>query len=171
MGDGQEARKTSSMVGLAATALVGGVVALGVSWLDPLGGKAGTEHAGEVEPKPDDHGKDLHARTGHDPGGTSVITALDPLVISLAETTPSRRAPRLRVGVAIETDAGTADRTQHEAPRLRDGFTAAVRELGAEALSAPGGLEALRAALLMRARAVLGEEAVSGVLITDYVMS
>ncbi|MBB4658296.1 flagellar basal body-associated FliL family protein [Parvularcula dongshanensis] len=82
---------------------------------------------------------------------------------------PRRRAPRLRLVVAIETDTDGVHAVEVETPRLRDGFTAAVRSMDTDVLTAPGGLEALRGVLHDRAREVLGEDAPRTILITDFI--
>lgn len=151
--------KTKGIIAIAATALVGGGAAFGVSWLDPFGGDAHAEVAMDEKP---DAMMDKPA----------AILALDPLVVSLTGTDGARRrAPRLRVVIALETNEDIASHTDMSDPRLRDGFIAAARALGAEALAGPEGLETLRAAFLVSARETLGEAAVSGVLVTDYVIT
>ena len=147
------------LLALLGTMAAGGAAAAGVSWLDPFGGETDaaepTVHAEDAKPAP-----------------APMLVVLDPLVVSLTGTDGARRrAPRLRVVVALEVGGDAAGGLEADDARLRDGFIAAARGLGAEALAGPDGLEALRAAFLERARATLGEEAVMGVLVTDYVMT
>lgn len=149
--------KGRGLLALVGTMAAGGAAAFAVSWLDPFGGETD-------EPK--------EAVQADDAPLPAKLVVLDPLVVSLTGTDGARRrAPRLRVVVALETDEKTATGLDTDDARLRDGFIAAARTLGAEALAGPDGLEALRAAFLERARETLGEEAVSGVLVTDYVMT
>ena len=156
-GAGTDGGRARGVMGMAATGLIGGGAAFLVSWLDPF--------PGDVDPLSDDNVSEV-------PRSASVILTLDPLVVSLTGTDGARRrAPRLRVVIALEVDEATAGGTAADDPRLRDGLTAAARALGAEALSGPDGLEALRAAALERARTILSEEAVRAVLVTDYVMT
>lgn len=154
-GGGKASRGAKGMLGVLATMAAGGAAAFAVTWLDPMGG---------------DDVADEHEEATGTPAPAPVLIMLDPLVVSLTGTDGARRrAPRLRVVIGLEV---AAEHTPSpDDPRLRDGFTAAARGMGADALTGPGGLEALRAAFLARARDLLGEEAVSGVLVTDYVMT
>ena len=150
-------KRGNGLLALLGTMAAGGAAACAVSWADPFGGETDKTkeavHEGHAVPAP-------------------ALVLLDPLVVSLTGTDGARRrAPRLRVVVALETDEDTASQLHADDARLRDGFIAAARALGAEALAGPDGLEALRASYLERARGVLGEEAVMAVLVTDYVMT
>ncbi len=162
MSEPQEASGGTSPVSIALTAAAGGLAALAVSWLDPLG--AGTKEKAAPE----------HEAVGEGYGAAeaqaSVIVPMEPIIVSLSDPEQGRRrAPRLRVVIALETDEKAAKRAEEEAPRLRDGFTAVAREVGPETLTGPEGLETLRAAFLESARGVLGETSVRSVLLTDYI--
>ena len=168
--DEAAAKQGGGLMALALPALLAGGVALGVSALDPFGGKDAPPAEEGYEAKKDEHVEEKDEAMAGKP--SSHLVVLDPLVVSLsAAEGATRRGVRLRLGVTLETDAATAETAGKAEPRLRDGFTAAARGLGPEALTRQGGLEALRAALLAQARAVLGEEAVKAVLITDYVLA
>ena len=166
---------------LALPAVLAGAVALGVSYLDPLGSdgaraaethagsETGEEAAGSAKKAPSEKkakgGKGGKGGKGSKDG--SGILILDPMIVSLTQAGPGLVGPRLRIAVALKAPGG-ADETQ--TLLLRDGFTAAVHAMAPGLLAGPEGLATLRAALLEAARSVLGEEAVEGVLITDYVL-
>ena len=63
----------------------------------------------------------------------------------------------------------TAAPTEADLPKLRDGFTAAVRDVATSVLLGPEGLEAVRGALNEATRRVLLDDE-AYVLITDYVV-
>ena len=158
-----EERKRGGLVPMLMTAVIGAGTAFGVSWLDPFGSGEAAAHA------PAEEG---HTDEARPPAPPAKPFLLDPLVVSLTDPDGARRrAPRLRVVVAVVAEETAAGDLSADDPVLRDGFTAAARRLGAETLAGPDGLEALRAAFLAHARETLGEEAVRGVLVTDYVMS
>jgi len=160
MSEPQEASGGTNPVSIALTAAAGGLAALAVSWLDPLGPGTKERAAPEREAVEEEHGA----------AQASVIVPMEPIIVSLSDPEQGRRrAPRLRVVIALETDEKAAKRAEEEAPRLRDGFTAAAREVGPETLTGPEGLETLREAFLESARGVLGETSVRSVLLTDYI--
>ncbi|MEM9421024.1 MAG: flagellar basal body-associated FliL family protein [Pseudomonadota bacterium] len=100
------------------------------------------------------------------------LLKIEPIVISLSqETGGPRRAPRLRIAIAVEALEDSLTDPAVISLKLRDGFTAAARALPPDQLGGPGGLEILREELLTAAKAMLGENAVSSILITDYLMT
>ena len=169
----------SGPLALALPAVLAGAVALGVSYLDPLGGDGANAaeapvegSAAEAKPKGEAKAekkdkKDKKGKKGKKDKGGSGILVLDPMIVSLTQGAPGRVGPRLRIAIALRAPGG-AD--EAETLLLRDGFTTAVHAMEPEVLAGPEGLSTLRAALLDAARSVLGEEAVEGVLITDYVL-
>ena len=167
-------KKGGGPLALALPALLAGAVALGVSYLDPFGGEgahAAEAHAAGTPTEKATGPKGKSAKKskgkGKDAEGGSGLLILDPMIVSLVQSAPGRAGPRLRIAVALRAPGG-ADETQ--TLLLRDGLTAAVHAMTPDVLAGPDGLAALRAALLEAARGVLGEEAVEGVLITDYVL-
>jgi hypothetical protein len=111
-------------------------------------------------------------KAGKDGAGRAILT-LEPMIVSLAgpEGVATRRTPRLRIALAVEGAGDVLLSGEAVTIKLRDGFTAIVRGFPPEALGAANGLEELRAALLAHARDVLGEESVSAILITDFLMT
>jgi flagellar basal body-associated protein FliL len=158
-GEGAAPKERPGAFNLVLTAVIGGLVACGVSYLDPFGGEPPAEDEVEI------------AEEAPSPA-VFVVAPLDPVTISLAADDPARRrAPRLRLSLALEVEEGAAKHAEEEAARLRDGVVAAARSLGPEVLAGPEGLDALREAILGRTKEILGDGAVSGVLITDYVIA
>lgn len=107
-------------------------------------------------------------------GGDAALLPLDPLIVSLPEGedgTTRGRPVRLRISLSVEGNEAILAKTQVVSILLRDEFTATVRAMTPQALGGTGGLEALREALLQSARDALGEDAVSNILITDFLMT
>lgn len=88
---------------------------------------------------------------------------IEPVLVSLGE--PERI---LKLGLALEMMDADADPTS---PQLRDAFTGYLRTIGPEAIGNPGFHAQLKRQLLHRARVVMGPEAVTDVLITDFMIT
>ena len=161
-----DATKGGGPLALALPALLAGAVALGVSYLDPFGGEGAHAAETHAEKTAEPKGKSKSAKKGGGKDGAGILV-LDPMIVSLTQSAPGRAGPRLRIAVALRAPGG-ADEAQ--TLLLRDGLTAAVHAMEPDVLFGAEGLAALRAALLDAARGVLGEDAVEGVLITDYVL-
>ncbi|MEM6650377.1 MAG: flagellar basal body-associated FliL family protein [Pseudomonadota bacterium] len=190
-------KKAPGLLMLVAPAILAGGVAFGISYLDPLGlsskndmvkedmaspmappmaneMKAGAD--GEMSSLPtlvtDDDKKKKSKKKGEEESVALKLLTLEPIIISLADQeTPGRRAPRLRVAVAVEGKEKSMKDISVISLKLRDGFTAAARGLPPEILGGPEGLETLRDAFLEEARSLMGEDAITSILITDYLMT
>ncbi len=120
----------------------------------------------------EDGGDKKKKKKGKDEAPGLALLKIEPIVISLSqETGGPRRAPRLRMVIAVEAFEDYLTDPAVIQLKLRDGFTAAARALPPETLGGPEGLEALRLELLTAAKDMLGEDAVSAILITDYLMT
>lgn len=181
---------SGGLIGLVIPPVVAGIAAFGGAYFlgDLFAGTPAQAASPEQEVTDTSHGdKDASPNEQHtshekkkkkkkkkkgDHGDEGHLVILDPMVVSLAQPGNSRgRAPRLRIVIGIE---GSAELLSHEdkaIPLLRDRFTSAIRELSAETLGAPGGLDILRASLLAEAMAVLGTDGVDTVLITDFIIT
>ena len=88
---------------------------------------------------------------------------IEPIVVTFGE-----RNSTLKLGIAIElTDA----EMEADTPRLRDAFTGYLRTVGPRAATNPGFHSQLKRQLLHRARVVFGPDAVTDVLITDFMIT
>ncbi|SNT73128.1 flagellar basal body-associated FliL family protein [Paracoccus seriniphilus] len=74
------------------------------------------------------------------------------------------------LSVSIETGAEHAAGIEQLTPRLLDAFNAFVAGIDPAAYDKRGVLEIVRAELMTRARQILGEEAVKGLLITEFLI-
>lgn len=72
------------------------------------------------------------------------------------------------LGVMIETDHEHSKAVRHLTPRLSDAFNAFLSEIDPAAFDKRGVLEIVRAELLTRSRYVLGDAAISDLLITEF---
>lgn len=106
-------------------------------------------------------------------GKTLSLLPLEPLIVSLAESSPSQstRPIRIRLSVSVEGEESILEKGEVISILLRDEFTRTVRTISPDVLGSSGGLEKLRAALVDSARNALGEDAVSNILITDFLMT
>ena len=149
--NGDTGGKGGGLTGLLVPAGLAGAVALGVSYLDPFAPKA----------EADTTAKEAEQAPVEEPG----LLILEPMIVSLVAT--EGQAGRLRLAVALR---GPHEAEPDQALALRDALTATVRDVPPGVLAGSDGLSVLRAAMLAAARGVLGEDAVSGVLITDFVL-
>lgn len=93
------------------------------------------------------------------------IVELNEFVISLRE---DRQV--LRILLALEAPSSAATSIDPNDLRLRDAFMSYLRAIEPEQLADVAFMPQLRAQLLRRAKLVLGDENVSGVLITDFLI-
>lgn len=93
-------------------------------------------------------------------------------IVELNEFVVSLRRDRqiLRILIALETPKDNTENIDPNDPRLRDAFMSYLRAVEVEKLEEISFLPNLRAQLLRRAKLALGEENVSGVLITDFLI-
>ena len=93
-------------------------------------------------------------------------------IVELSEFTVSLRRDRqvLRILIALETPEANKEEIDPSDPRLRDAFMSYLRAVEVEKLEDISFLPNLRAQLLRRAKLALGEENVSGILITDFLI-
>ncbi len=93
------------------------------------------------------------------------IVELNEFVISLRE---GRQV--LRILLAVEAPSESASTIDPNDLRLRDAFMSYLRAIEVEQLEDVTFMPQLRAQLLRRAKLVLGDENVSGILITDFLI-
>jgi flagellar basal body-associated protein FliL len=111
------------------------------------------------------HGSDAPPRVRREPG----VLVLEPFVVNLGEADVGRF---LKCAVRLElADAGVAARIQAEPLtllRVQDGLLSILSCASAEDLAQAGGKDALRSALLRRAREVLPEAGVADVYFQEF---
>lgn len=97
---------------------------------------------------------------------------LPEVVVNIVGTAPSgRRLSRyLKVGVSLIHPEGAAERIERREDFLRDSFQDFLRQVDEAELEGTAGLVRLRTELLRRTHAILGEGAVSDVLITELLV-
>jgi flagellar FliL protein len=93
-------------------------------------------------------------------------------IVELNEFVVSLRQDRqvLRILLALEAPSGSVSSIDPNDLRLRDAFMSYLRAIEVEQLEDVAFMPQLRAQLLRRAKLVLGDENVSGVLITDFLI-
>ena len=95
----------------------------------------------------------------------STFVALSPFTISL-----DGGNSLLRIGITLEASEAESDYIDPDDPRMRDAFTGYLRALQPSQIRDAAYMARLRAQLLRRARLVFGEDAVHGILITDFLV-
>jgi len=93
-------------------------------------------------------------------------------IIILNEFVISIRSDRqvLRILLALETPKDNMENIDPNDLRLRDAFMSYLRAVEVEQLADVSFLPQLRAQLLRRAKLVLGEDNVTGILVTDFLI-
>lgn len=93
-------------------------------------------------------------------------------IVELNEFVLSIRSDRqvLRILLALETPKDNVENIDPNDLRLRDAFMSYLRAVEVEQLADVSFLPQLRAQLLRRAKLVLGEDNVSGILVTDFLI-
>ena len=161
-------------------ALAAGGGAFYAAWsgmLDGLLGRSGPEaasgddgtHADGSEAGGEHGGGGADAGPGLDPS----YTTLPPIAVSLGDGGSGRQ---LRMQAVIEADPALADALAAVQPRLQDTLLSYLRAVEPEALEDPLSLLRVRAQMLRRARMVaadagLDADAVTDLLVTDFVLN
>ena len=103
---------------------------------------------------------------------TVVFTPPELGIVELNEFVLSIRSDRqiLRILLALETPKDNVENIDPNDLRLRDAFMSYLRAVEVEQLADVSFLPQLRAQLLRRAKLVLGEDNVSGILVTDFLI-
>lgn len=107
-----------------------------------------------------DHGQEKPA----EPVQAAEFVAVPQIVLTL----PGARMRTLVMAVQIETDAAHRAGIQHLLPRLTDAFTSFLAEIDPSAFEKRGILEIVRDELSTRAIYVLGKQAFTDILITEF---
>ncbi|RKQ72171.1 flagellar basal body-associated protein FliL [Litorimonas taeanensis] len=100
------------------------------------------------------------------------FTSADTGIVELNEFTLSLREDKqvLRILLALETPESMVGSIDPNDLRLRDAFMSYLRAIEVEQLQDVAFLPQLRAQLLRRAKLVLGDSNVSGILITEFLI-
>lgn len=117
-------------------------------------------------PATEELAEDYHAEEHLD------FTPKDLAIVELNEFVVSLRRDRqvLRILLAVEVPSGVASEIDANDLRLRDAFMSYLRAIDVEQLEDVTFMPQLRAQLLRRAKLVLGDENISGILITDFLI-
>ncbi|MDB6178745.1 flagellar basal body protein FliL [Paracoccus sp. Z330] len=107
---------------------------------------------------------------GHDPAPEAVVDVIFVNVPRIEQSLPGGRGRNLLLAASIETDAGHAPTIEQLMPRVTDSFNGFIAGVDPAAYDKRGVLEIVRAELTTRARQILGEEAVKGLLITEFLI-
>ena len=162
---GQKSRKGLVVMALAGLLAAGG--AFGAVWmgaLDSLIGGATPEVAIEKEGDPPADAPGAVPTYG----AAGAFYEMDPIAVSIGHGGDSRQ---LRIRVVLDVPADQLDGVASIAPRLQDGILGYLRAVEPATLENPAALIDLRAHMLRRARLIAGDEAVSNLLVTDFVLN
>ena len=103
----------------------------------------------------------------HVPSLGGAFVEVPPISVSLGTGGQDRQ---LRMRAVLDVAAAHAGEAETLVPRVQDTILEYLRAVDAAALEDPLALGRLRAQMLRRARMVLGEGAVSDLLVTDFVL-
>lgn len=95
---------------------------------------------------------------------SKVFVALPPIVLTLA----GPRSRNLVMGVKIETDPAHASQVEYLQPRILDAFNSFLADIDPAAFERRGILDVVRNELVTRLSFILGADAFSDVLITEF---
>ncbi|MEM8935799.1 MAG: flagellar basal body-associated FliL family protein [Pseudomonadota bacterium] len=162
-----------------------GGIAFAVAFLAPFGGgnstqtvAASDQEEGDAyaEKKGDKAGKDKKAKSGNKGKDGSyagedvpvAIVNLEPLVVTLG---PRARSRYLKISISLETRSGNEEDINKLAPRFRDVLNNYLRAVDESDLADPAAMTRLRAQILRRIQLVSDADLVTGILITDFVLT
>lgn len=97
-----------------------------------------------------------------------VFVEMDALVVSLGRGNSARH---LKIGLTLETVEAYEGEIHHATPKLKDAFTGYLRAVRLSQLQDPAAMARIRSQLLRRAQVVLGDSAINGLLITDFILT
>ena len=141
--------------------------AFGAVWmgaLDSLIGGAAPDVAVEAEGDPPADAPETVPAYG----AAGAFHEMDPIAVSIGHGGESRQ---LRIRVVLDVPADQLDGVASIGPRLQDGILGFLRAVEPATLENPAALIDLRAHMLRRARLIAGDEAVSNLLVTDFVLN
>ncbi|MPQ95072.1 flagellar basal body-associated protein FliL [Thioclava sp. JE_KL1] len=114
---------------------------------------------------------------GHGASGAAGADALldfDDIVVNITETTadgtPAARYLKIHLALVYPESPDAEAKMAEKKPFIRDTFTGFLRQMTVEDLRGSIGLIKLKAELLKRARAVVGDDTPSEILISDLVV-
>lgn len=148
--------KTLLFSGVGAIALGG--VAAGVAFLAPSGEATCVAIADS-----DSHGK-KKTKSYED----IAFVNLEPLVITLG---PNATSQYLKISLSLETSHQDTKTIEHLSPKFRDVLNTYLRAIDENDLADPAAMMRLRAQMLRRLQIVAPDDAISNVLITDFVLN
>ncbi len=152
------AKKKGGLVGAVLTPLILGVVSFGTVFLLPTPDSETTSSNLEASASASVEPHNLMPENLY-------IVEMDEFVVSIRD---DRNI--LRMSLALEVPQQFQEEVNPNELRLRDAFMGYLRAVEIAELRDPAFLPQLRAQLLRRSRLVLGQEKVTGVLITDFLI-
>lgn len=158
-GDDDEENAPSALKTLllsAASALALGAAAAGVAFFAPMGTPAPAPAAEAPPAKQTKSYEDI------------VFVNLEPMVVTLG---PTARSKYLKISISIETTKDHVKTIEQLAPRFRDVLNTYLRAVDEKDLVEPYAMTRLRAQMLRRMQIAAPTDAVSDVLITEFVLN
>jgi flagellar FliL protein len=157
--NGAEGGKKSKggLIGAVLTPVILGAASFATVYSLPGGGNGGEAHTVVESKEPKAEPLKIRKDTG--------IVELNEFVLSLREDKQV-----LRILLALETPESNIENIDPNDLRLRDAFMSYLRAVEMDQLADASFLPQLRAQLLRRAKLVLGDENVSGILITEFLI-
>lgn len=142
----------------AAGAIALGGAAAGVAFIAPTGGTTSSSAASadEAPKKKTKSYEDI------------VFVNLEPMVVTLG---PNATSKYLKISISIETTKDHVKTVERLAPRFRDVLNTYLRAVDEKDLVEPFAMTRLRAQMLRRMQVAASSDAVSDVLITDFVLN
>ena len=119
----------------------------------------------------DGHGADAghaDAGDGHGTGGGHAFLELAPIAVSIGAGGADRQ---LRMQAYLDLDPAHEAEVAALEPRIRDALLGYLRALEPAVLGEPTALLRVRSQMLRRARMIVGDEAVTDLLVTDFVLN
>ena len=93
---------------------------------------------------------------------------LEPLVVSLG---PTAKSKYLKISISLETSPDYEEKLKTLTPKFRDVLNTYLRSVNEGDLTDPTAMTRLRAQLLRRVQLIADTDAVTDVLITDFVLT
>lgn len=149
-------------------ALLAGGGAFGAVWLGALDSIIGTgtevADADTDETSSDETSQNIIDDTRL----SAAFYPLEPIAVSIDAGGVDRQ---LRVRIVLDVPASELDAVTQIGPRLQNGMLSYLRAVNHETLENPAALFHLRAQMLRRAKLIAGEDAITNLLVTDFVLN
>jgi flagellar FliL protein len=106
----------------------------------------------------------------YNPDAPTVLLPVGEIIVNMAPAPGQAKGRFLKIGVGLVIDQTVEEASKQKTPYIKDSFQEFLRQMDDGEVAGTAGLIRLRMELLRRSRAILGDNAVREVLITDLLV-